>query len=151
MTTHEWTRGAFVLSDDPSRLDLRAIHDYLAQSYWSRNIPFEIMERAIAHSAAFGLLHRTDAGDRQIGFCRVVTDYATFGYLADVYVLDAFRRQGLAEWMMRVVHAHEALQGFRRWVLVTRDAHPLYAKIGYRAVAEPATYMEWRRRRSYHE
>lgn len=145
--THEWTRGAFVLSDDSARLDLQAMHDYLSQSYWSPGIPFETMAHAVAHSLSFGLYH----DGAQIGFCRVITDYATFGYLADVYVLEAYRRQGLAEWMMRVVHDHPSLQGFRRWVLVTRDAHPLYAKIGYTALAEPEKYMEWRRRRSYAE
>ncbi len=147
----EWTRDAFTLSDDPDRLDLQAIHDYLVGSYWSPGIPFETLALGIAHSMPFGLYVAEGDGERQIGFCRVITDFATFGYLADVYVLEEFRGRGLAEWMMRVVHDHEALQGFRRWVLVTRDAHPLYAKIGYTALAEPEKYMEWRRRRSYTE
>ncbi len=146
MSQH-WTRGDVVLSDDPAMLDLEAIHAYLSQSYWAAGIPFDVMARAIENSVAFGLYH----DGAQIGFCRVVTDRATFGYLADVYVLEAYRRQGLAEWMMRVVHDHPSLQGFRRWVLATRDAHPLYAKIGYTALEDPARYMEWRRRRGYVE
>ena len=143
----QWTRDGYILSDDPAQLDLEAMHAYLSQAYWSEGIPFGLMVRAVENSLPFGLYH----DGAQIGFCRVITDRATFGYLADVYVLEAYRRRGLAEWMMRVVHDHPSLQGFRRWVLLTRDAHPLYRKIGYRTPAEPQTYMEWRRRRSYTE
>ena len=137
MTT-EWTRGEFTISTEPSRIDLDLVHGFLTDSYWARGIPRELVERSIEHSLCFGLYHR----DRQIGFARVITDRATFGYLGDVFVLEAFRGQGVARWLMEVVHAHPELQGFRRWVLLTRDAHALYREVGYTPLAAPERYME---------
>lgn len=131
------TRGDYVVSSDPARLDLHAVHAYLSRSYWAAGIPFEVVERAAANSLCFGVYH----GAEQVGFARVITDRATFAYLADVYVLEAHRGQGLARWMMEVILAHPALQGLRRFMLVTRDAHGLYARFGFHAPADPSGIM----------
>lgn len=134
----ETTRGPYTISTDRSRLDLDAIHAYLSRSYWAEGIPREVVARSIEGSLCFGLY----AGDAQIGFARVVTDRATFAYLCDVYVLEPYRGQGLGAWLVETVMAHPALEGLRRLLLVTRDAHGLYARFGFRALADPASYME---------
>ena len=130
----------YEISADPARLDLGAIHAFLSRSYWSPGIPREIVERAAAHSLCFGLYHR----DAQVGFARVVTDRATFGYLADVYVLEAHRGQGLAKDLVRTVLAHPELQGLRRFLLATRDAHGLYQPFGFQPPARPESLLEIR-------
>jgi GNAT superfamily N-acetyltransferase len=134
----EWNRGSFTISDDPARLDLGVVHDYLTHSYWSAGIPLDTVRRSIAHSLAFGIYRDT----RQVGFARVITDRATFAYLADVFVLEAERRQGLARWLMEVVMGHPELQDLRRWMLVTRDAHALYAKFGFERPANAENLMQ---------
>lgn len=131
-------RDGYVISTDPALLDLDAIHGYIARSYWAAGIPPETLARAVAHSLCFGLYQ-----DRaQVGFARMVTDQATFAYLADVYVLEAHRGRGLGKWLMECVHAHPALQGLRRMMLATRDAHGLYRQYGYRPLANPERLME---------
>jgi GNAT superfamily N-acetyltransferase len=137
----EQVRGEYAVSTDPARLDLVAIHHYLAASYWSPGLPMDVLARAVAGSLCFGLYHRAE----QVGFARVVTDRATFAYLCDVYVLDAHRGRGLGRWLMEAVAAHPDLQGLRRFVLVTRDAHGLYARFGFRPLARPEGYMELHR------
>ena len=137
MTT-EWTRGEYIISTDLGRIDLDVVHGFLTTCYWAEGIPREVVARSIAHSLCFGLYHQ----GRQIGFARVISDRATFGYLGDVFVLEAFRGRGLARWLMEVIHAQPELQGFRRWVLLTRDAHALYAQAGYAPLAAPDRYME---------
>jgi len=134
----EWHRDEFCISTDSARLDVGAIHDYLTRSYWAEGIPREVVARSISHSLNFGLYRER----RQIGFARVVTDRATFAYLADVYVLEEFRGRGLGTWLVRTVRAHPELQGLRRWMLLTRDAHGLYEPAGFRAVARPERCME---------
>jgi GNAT superfamily N-acetyltransferase len=134
----DWRRGEYTLTTDPARVDLAVVHGYLAGSYWAKDIPLEVVRRSIEHSLNFSLLH---AG-RQVGFSRVITDYATFAYVGDVFVLEEHRGRGLSKWMMEVMVAHPDLQGFRRWVLLTRDAHGLYAQYGFRALAAPERYME---------
>ena len=134
----EQVRGDYSVSTDPSRLDLAAIHAYLAASYWSPGLPLDVLQRAISGSLCFGLYHQ----DEQIGFARVITDRATFAYLCDVFVLDSHRGQGLGRWLMETVANHASLQGLRRFVLVTRDAHGLYAKLGFKPLAKPEGYME---------
>ena len=128
---HVW--GEYVVSTDPARLDLVAVHRYLAASYWSPGLPMDVLTRAVAHSLCFGLYHGTE----QVGFARTITDRATFAYLCDVYVLEAHRGRGLGRWLMEVVVAHPALQGLRRFVLVTRDAHGLYTRFGFRPLGRP--------------
>ncbi len=138
MTGPERIRESFSISTDPARLDSVAIHAYLARSYWAEEIPIEIVRRSLAGSLCFGLYQE----DRQIGLARVITDYATFAYLCDVYVLEEFQGQGLGRWLMETVVAHPELQGLRRFSLVTRDAQALYAPLGFRSLAQPDRHME---------
>lgn len=135
---NEWRREDYLISTDKQLLDLSVIHAFLTESYWAAGIPLEIVERSIEHSLAFGLYHRA----RQIGFARVVTDYATFAYLADVFILEEFRGQKLGEWLIESVMSHTELQGLRRWMLATRDAHKLYRKSGFEDLKRPASIME---------
>lgn len=132
--------GAYEISADPARLDVAAIHAYLTRSYWSAGIPIDVVGRAIRHSLCFGI-YETASG-AQVGFARIVADYATFAYLCDVYVLEEHRGQGLANRMMRAVMAHPALTGARRIMLATRDAHALYRKSGFAGVGPSGTLME---------
>lgn len=119
-------------------IDVAAAHAYLARSYWSPNIPFETVARAIANSLCVAVSH----DDGQVGLARVVTDRATFAYLADVYVLEEHRGRGLAQAMVGWIHDHPELQGLRRWLLMTVDAHPLYEKLGWSPLAHPERGME---------
>ncbi|TMC17635.1 MAG: GNAT family N-acetyltransferase [Chloroflexi bacterium] len=135
---HEWRRGEYLISTDKSRLDLTVIHNFLKTSYWAAGIPLEVVRRSIEHSLSFGLYKE----DKQIGYARVITDYATFAYLGDVFILEPFRGQGLSKWLMEVVVTHPELQGFRRWLLLTKDAHGLYKKVDFTGVATPERYME---------
>ena len=134
----EWRRGEYTITTDPARVDLAVVHGFLTTCYWAKGIPLELVRRSIEHSLAFSVYD----GDRQVGFARVITDYATFAYLGDVFVLESHRGRGLSKWLMEVVVAHPQLQGFRRWVLLTRDAHELYRQFGFAAVAAPERYME---------
>jgi GNAT superfamily N-acetyltransferase len=136
---YEWRRGEYLISTDQARLDIVAIHDYLSNSsYWAQGRSLETVRRSIEHSLAFGLY----SGEQQIGFARVITDYATFAWLADVFVLDQFRGQGLGKWLIDVIIEHPGLQGFRRWVLATKDAHELYRRVGFIELARPERWME---------
>jgi GNAT superfamily N-acetyltransferase len=130
--------GACFVTTDPARVDRDLAYEFLSQSYWSKGIPRHVFERAIANSLCFSLYE----GDDQIGFARVVTDRATFAYLADVFVLPAHRGRGLAKLLMEAVVAHSDLQGLRRWVLATRDAHGLYARYGFTPLQAPERFME---------
>ena len=134
----EWRRGEYLITTDPARVDLAVVHGYLSASYWAKDIPLETVRRSIEHSLNFSIYH----GERQVGFARVITDFATFGYLGDVFVLESHRGRGLSKWLMELVVAHPDLQGFRRWVLLTRDAHGLYQQFGFKAIAAPERYME---------
>ena len=126
------------ISTDPARLDRDVIHAYLSRSYWAEGIPRDVVQRALSHSLCFGAF----AGARQVGFARVITDRATFAYLADVFVLEEARGRGVALRMMAAVRSHPDLQGLRRWTLVTRDAHELYRKFGFEPLKKPANWME---------
>jgi GNAT superfamily N-acetyltransferase len=136
----------FTVSTDPARLDLNVVHDYLDRdSYWAAGIPRQTLERAVAGSLCFGVYE----GGKQVGFARVVTDRATFAYLCDVFVLSAYRGRGLSKWLVECVVAHPDLQGLRRFVLVTKDAHGLYARFGFETPADPTTYMHIHRPDAY--
>ena len=111
----ECRRGDFNISTDPARLDLNLIHQFLAASYWAAGVPRDVVKRSIEHSLCFGVYHR----DHQVGFARIITDYATFAYLADVFILETYRGQGLAGWLVEFIVAHPQLQGLRRWMLAT--------------------------------
>jgi len=137
----------FLISTDPAHLDVTAIHAYLTHdSYWAKNIPRELVERAIAHSLSFGL-YAPDG--QQAGFARVVTDRATFAWLCDVFVLPAYRGRGLSKWLMEVVWAHPELQGLRRRMLATLDAHGLYQQFGFASLAAPERFLEIRQHNPY--
>ena len=128
----------YELADDPARIDVAAAHAYLARSYWSRGIPLATVERALANS----LCVAARRGNEQVGLARVVTDRATFAYLADVYVLEEHRGRGLARAMVAHLQAHPDLQGLRRWMLFTVDAHALYEQLGWNRLAHPERGME---------
>ena len=134
----EWAREEFTVSDDPARLDRDVIERFLTESYWAKNIPSATLDRSLRNSLCFTLLR----GERQIGFARVVSDRATFAYLMDVFVLPEFRGRGLAKWLVTCVLGHPELQGLRRWMLGTRDAHGLYAKLGFTPLKRPDVFME---------
>jgi len=134
----DFHRGRFLISTDQSRLDLNAIHAFLTRSYWSEGISRGRVARAVSESLAFGLF---DAA-HQIGFARVISDRATFAYLCDVYVLEEYRGRGLGKWLIEVVQSHPDLQGLRRFVLVTRDAHSLYRRHGVQALVNSDGYLE---------
>ena len=130
--------GRIRVDDDPARLDMDMIHGFLSRTYWSPDIPREVVERALANSLCFGLYE----DGRQVGFARVVTDRATFAYLADVFVLESHRGRGLAKLLLAEILAHPSLQGLRRWLLATRDAHGLYAQYGFTQLRAPDRFME---------
>ena len=135
----EWQRGEYVISTDRDRLDSAFIHNFLSNSsYWAKGRDFEVVQRSISNSLNFGLYK----GNQQIGFARVVTDYATFAWLADVFVLDEHRGQGLGKWLVEVIISHPMLQGFRRWLLATRDAHELYRRFGFTELNDASRWME---------
>jgi GNAT superfamily N-acetyltransferase len=128
----------FEISTDPARLDLPGVHAFLTASYWAKGIPLPAVERSVRHSICFGIYR----GHQQVGFARVISDRATFAYLADVYILPAFRGRGLAKWLMQCILAHPDLQGLRRWSLLTRDAHRLYQAFGFQPLKAPERWME---------
>jgi GNAT superfamily N-acetyltransferase len=131
-------RGDYELSDDPARLDVDAIHGFLAGAYWSVGIPRETVARALANSLGFAVFHQ----EATVGFARFVTDRATFAYLADVFVVPEHRGQGLATWLVGTALRHPDLAGLRRVLLATRDKHRLYAKFGFAPLAWPDRFME---------
>ena len=138
---NEYMRGDYVISTDGARLDLKVIHDFLTNSsYWAVGRSFETVQRSIEHSLSFGVYK----GDRLVGFARVVTDYATFAWLADVFILEEARGQGLGTWLVEVILSHPELQGFRRWALATKDAHEIYRRLGFSELKRPERWMERR-------
>lgn len=129
----------YSVSTDKSKLDLPLIHTFLStQAYWSLNIPFAIVKRSIENSFCFGVYR----GDRQVGFARVITDFATIAYLGDVFILPEHRGKGLSKWLVGEIMAHPDLQGLRRWMLLTSDAHGLYRQYGWKPIAGADRYME---------
>lgn len=129
----------YEISADPHRLDVEVIHTFLAEdSYWARGIPRSTVQRAIENSICFGVYH----GAAQVGFARIVTDRSTFALLADVFILEAHRGKGLSKWLMRCVVEHHDLQGLRRFLLATSDAHGLYRQFGFEALGNPSRFME---------
>jgi len=134
----EWRRDGYTISTDPALLDVGMIHDFLSRrSYWAQEIPLDVVQRSIEHSLCFGLY----AAGSQVGLVRVVTDYAVFAYVADVFVLEEHRGRGLGTWLMETVVGCPELQGLRRWELATNDAHELYRRFGF-VEADPARVME---------
>src|ERR1700730_12671966 len=137
--TTEWHQGEYTISTDRSRLNLPLIHDFLCTTaYWATGRKIELVRRSIENSLSFGVFK----DGKQIGFARVVTDYATFAWMADVFILDQHRGRGLGKWLIDVIVSHPDLQGFRRWVLATKDAHELYRRVGFRELHRPERWME---------
>jgi GNAT superfamily N-acetyltransferase len=136
---NEWRRDDYIISTDRSKLDLHLIHNFIStESYWAVGRSQEVVARSIENSLPFGIYR----GDEQIGFARVVTDYATFAWIADVFVMKEARGQGLSKWLMEAILAHPDLQGFRRWVLSTKDAQGLYRQFGFAGLKRPERWME---------
>jgi len=138
----EYRRGEFVISTDRARLDLDAIHGFLSNCYWAKGIPRDVVAKSIENSLCFGVY---DSSGAQIGFARVVSDFATVAYLGDVFVIAAYRGRGLSKWMMECIMQHPALQNLRRWILLTRDAHGLYKQFGFTPLRAPERFMELHR------
>ena len=134
----EHRKGEFVISTDEERIDLDAVHGFLRESYWAEGISREIVARCIENSLCFGVY----CDGKQVGFARVISDYATYAYIGDVFVLESYRGQGLGKWLMECVVGHPRLQGLRRWTLLTRDAHGLYTHFGFAPLKKPERYME---------
>jgi len=134
----EWIRDNFTVTCDPAKLDLATIVGYLSSSYWAAGIPSSTVEKSLEGSLCFALLDR----HKQIGFARVISDRATIAYLADVFVLPEYQGMGLGKWLIECVVTHPELQGLRRWMLGTRDAHGLYRQFGFTPLKKPQTFME---------
>ena len=135
----EARKDGYLISTDTVKLDIGVIHDYLCNhSYWAAGISFDIVKKSIENSVNFGLYEK----DKQIGFARVVTDKSTFAYLGDVFVVESHRGRGLSKWLMECVLKHPELQGFRRWILLTRDAQKLYMQFGFKEFHDPSRCME---------
>jgi GNAT superfamily N-acetyltransferase len=143
---HELQHAGYLISDDPTRLDVNAVHAYLTRSYWAEGIPREIVARSLANSLNLGIYTATG---EQIGLVRVISDYSTFAYLCDVYVLEAHRGRGLSKAALHALGSHPKLQGLRRMQLVTQDAHGLYAQFGFTVVKPPEWHMEKRTANAY--
>jgi GNAT superfamily N-acetyltransferase len=135
---YELSKGEFTLSTNPDRLDRASIHEFLSNSYWAKHRPREVFEKALENSLCFGLYH----SDQQVGFARVISDHATFAYLADVYILEPYRGRGLAKWLITNILAHPKLKEVRRWLLTTKDAHKLYRECGFSGLKEPEHHMQ---------
>ncbi|MHB8260960.1 MAG: GNAT family N-acetyltransferase [Bacteroidia bacterium] len=133
------TLTEYSISTDKEKLQVEVIHHYLStESYWAKNIPIELVKKSIENSFCFGVYFK----DEQIGFARLITDYAIFAYLADVFILEAHRGQGLSKKLMQFIMAHPKLQNLRVLSLRTKDAHGLYAQFGFKPIQKPENYME---------
>jgi GNAT superfamily N-acetyltransferase len=137
-----YTRGNYIISTDPARLDADVIYGYLSRSYWANTRPRDLVELSLRHSLNFGLYHLGNGTEQQVGLARIITDYATFAYLCDVFVLEEHRGQGLGKWLVATMLNDPALKRIRRILLATRDAHGLYAQHGFTAT-KPETWMEF--------
>ena len=142
---HEHHDGGILVTTDPARLDIETVHAFLTRSYWAEGIPREVVERSIRHSICFGAFE----GDRQVGFARVISDRATFAYVADVFVLPSHRGRSIGKRLMACITNHPELQNLRLWTLFTRDAHGLYRQHGFREARHPDRLMERRQPQPY--
>ena len=133
----ETHKDNYIISTDPAKLDIDAIADMLTRAYWAQGRTREMIARYVQHSLVFGLYHE----DKQIGLVRIVSDYTTFAWLCDVFIHEDYRGHGLGKWLMETVHAHPDLQGLRRWMLATRDAHGLYEQFGWTLLDHPERWM----------
>ena len=143
MPINQQLKNDFIITTDKSILDITLIHQYLSnESYWAKNISLAIVTKAIEGAFCFGVYKKATAEKIiQVGFARVITDKATFGYLADVFIIEAYRGIGLSKWLMEEIMNHTELQGFRRWMLGTKDAHGLYQQFGFKLLENNARIM----------
>lgn len=144
MSVEEWRRDAFVISSDHARLDRDLIWNFVSEAYWGRHLSREMFDRSVDNAVVFGLYKAGDgysSGDRQIGFARVVTDYARMAWLSDVFVLENFRGRGLGHWLVDTIMAYPPLSGLDRWFLGTADAHEFYRSYGFTEFKDPKRYM----------
>jgi GNAT superfamily N-acetyltransferase len=137
--TVEYRRGEFLISTSRERIDLNVVHGFLSNCYWAKGIPREVVARSIEHALCFGIY---DGQGAQVGFARVISDFATIAYIGDVFVLATHRGRGLGKWLMECITQHPGLQNLRRWLLTTRDAHGLYSQFGFTPVKAPERFME---------
>lgn len=138
--------STFSISTDNSKLDINSIHEFLStKAYWSLNIPKDKVQMAIQNSLCFGVYQ----AEKQIGFARVISDFSTIAYLGDVYILEEYRGNGLSKWLMENIMNHPSLQGLRRWILLTGDAHSLYRQFGWSEIADPTKWMEFHNKNVY--
>lgn len=137
MKTETYIQNNYTVNTDKSKLNIGFIHGYLSRSYWAQDIPKEIVKKGIENSLCFGVYNN----DQQIGFARVISDYSTFAYLADVFIIEEERGKGLSKWLMECILKHEQLQGLRNFCLLTRDAHSLYEKFGFKNLEKPQNFM----------
>lgn len=129
----------YTISTDKGRLDLPFIHHFLStEAYWCQNIPMGTVRRSVEHSLCFGVY----LGEQQVGFARIISDYATIAYLGDVFIMSEHRGKGLSKRLVAEIMAHPDLQGLRRWILLTGDAHGLYQQFGWKPISHPDRYME---------
>jgi N-acetylglutamate synthase-like GNAT family acetyltransferase len=134
----EWHKEGFTITDDKNKIDLPYVHHFLRQSYWAQNIPLPVVQQSIAGSLCFSILDQ----EQQVGFARVITDAATFAYLADVFIDPAYCKKGLAKWLVKVILGYPLLQGLRRFLLATKDAHGLYEQAGFKPLTNPDAWMQ---------
>ena len=137
IAVREFRKDSFVISTDPSRLDVAGTHAFLTNSWWAGGTTKETVERSIKASLCFGVYD----GARQIGFARVISDFATYAYICDDYILEPYRGKGLGKWLMQCILSHPDLQGLRRWTLIAEDVR-MYARFGFRPLQQPELNME---------
>ena len=130
-------KNNYFISTDKSKIDIEYVHGFLSQSYWSPGVPIKVVKKAMKGSLCFGVYYQ----DKQIGYARIVTDRATFAYLADVFIDENYRGKGLGKWLVEAILAHPHLRGLRRILLAIKDAHKLYEQCGFTSVSNPERYM----------
>lgn len=146
MTNITLYKGKFCLSTDKTKLDIDSIHQFLStKAYWALNIPKDKVRTTIQNSLCFGVY----IDEKQIGFAKIISDFSTIAYLGDVYILEEYRGNGLSKWLIETIMAHPDLQGLRRWILLTGDAHGLYRRFGWTDIAEPSKWMELHNKNVY--
>ena len=152
MKIYETIQNEFFISTDKTKLDVDTIHSYLCnESYWAKNIPLQTVQKSIDGSFCFGVFVTENSITKQIGFARVITDCATFAYLADVFIIETYRGKGLSKWLMKTIMECADLQGMRRWLLATKDAHGLYLQFGFTAIDKPERIMGFKPFETYPE
>jgi len=139
MIIREYKKENYLISTDPNKLQLEVIHKFLASSYWAKDIPLKVVKSSVENSFCFGVYKY----ENQIGFARLITDYTTFAYLADVFILEEYRGKGLSKWLMEVMLSFPELHGLRAWMLKTKDAHGLYKQFGFDKPKYPERVMEY--------